>query len=78
MEALQGLSTPELTSIEGYKWRTAYSDPASTDRVGLDDTVWPGVFERMEQFIKDVNLTPDVLELDLQRRAVCSHKMMTR
>ena len=64
MEALQGLSIPELTSLEGRRWRTAYSDPASTERVGLDDVVWPGVFERMEQFIQDVNLTPDVLELD--------------
>ncbi|MGN0699564.1 MAG: carbohydrate ABC transporter substrate-binding protein, partial [Oscillospiraceae bacterium] len=64
MELLQGLSIPELTSKEGRIWRTAYSDPASTERVGLDDTVWPGIFERMEQFIRDVNLTPDVLELD--------------
>ena len=62
METLQGLSIPELTSMEGVKWRTEYSDPASTDRVGLDDAVWPGVFEQMEQFIQDVNLTPDVLE----------------
>ncbi|MCF2679365.1 extracellular solute-binding protein [Faecalicatena contorta] len=66
MEALQGLSIPELTSEAGRKWRTAYSDPASTERVGLDDTVWPVVFEQMEQFIKDVNLTPDVLELDYE------------
>lgn len=50
--------------MEGRKWRTAYSDPANTNRVGLDDAVWPGVFERMEQFIRDVNLTPDVPELD--------------
>ncbi|MGN0712481.1 MAG: carbohydrate ABC transporter substrate-binding protein, partial [Anaerovoracaceae bacterium] len=62
METLQGLSIPELTSAAGRKWRTAYSDPASTDLVGLDDTVWPAAFERMEQFIEDVNLTPDVLE----------------
>ena len=64
METLQGLSIPRLTSLEGYQWRTAYSDPASTDRVGLDDTVWPVVFEQMEKFIWDVNLTPDVLGLD--------------
>ena len=32
--------------------------------MGLDDAVWPGAFERMEQFIRDVNLTPDVLNLD--------------
>lgn len=42
MEALQGLSISELTSAKGRKWRTAYSDPVSTERVGLDDTVWPG------------------------------------
>ena len=64
METLQGLSIPRLTSLEGYQWRTSYSDPASTDRVGLDDTVWPVVFEQMEKFIWDVNLTPDVLGLD--------------
>ena len=64
METLQGLSIPKLTSEEGRKWRTSYSDPASTDHVGLDDVVWPVVFEQMEQFIKDANLTPDVLELD--------------
>ncbi|MDD6204868.1 MAG: carbohydrate ABC transporter substrate-binding protein, partial [Firmicutes bacterium] len=32
------------------------------ERVGLDDTVWPVVFEHMERFIRDVNLTPDVLD----------------
>lgn len=64
MEVLQGLSIPELTTVEGTMWRTAYSDPASTERVGLDDAVWPAAFERMEKFIKDVNLTPDVLKLD--------------
>ena len=61
METLQGLSAAELTTTEGRKWRTAYSDPASTVRVGLDDTVWPGAFERMEQFIQDTNLTADDL-----------------
>ena len=61
METLQGLSAAELTTTEGRKWRTAYSDPASTVRVGLDDTVWPGGFERMEQFIQDTCLTADDL-----------------
>ena len=62
METLQGLSAAELTTTEGRKWRTAYSDPASTARVGLDDTVWPGAFERMAQFIQDTHLTADDLE----------------
>ena len=63
METLQGLSAAELTTTEGRKWRTAYSDPASTVRVGLDDAVWPGVFERMAQFIQDTHLTADDLAL---------------
>ena len=61
METLQGLSAAELTTTEGRKWRTAYSDPASTVRVGLDDAVWPGAFERMAQFIQDTCLTADDL-----------------
>ena len=63
METLQGLSAAELTTTEGRKWRTAYSDPASTVRVGLDDAVWPGAFERMAQFIQDTHLTADDLAL---------------
>ena len=63
METLQGLSAAELTTTEGRKWRTAYSDPASTARVGLDDAVWPGAFERMAQFIQDTHLTADDLAL---------------
>ena len=64
METLQGLSAAELTTTEGRKWRTAYSDPASTARVGLDNAVWPGAFERMEQFIQDTHLTADDLALN--------------
>lgn len=64
METLQGLSAAELTTTNGRKWRTAYSDPAGTARVGLDDTVWPGAFERMAQFIRDTHLTADDLALN--------------
>lgn len=64
METLQGLSAAELTTTDGRKWRTAYSDPAGTARVGLDDTVWPGAFERMAQFIQDTHLTADDLALN--------------
>ena len=62
METLQGLSAAELTTTAGRKWRTAYSDPANTARVGLDDTVWPGAFERMTRFIQDTHLTAEDLE----------------
>lgn len=56
METLQGLSASLLASSEGRKWRTEYSDPASTERVGLDEVVWPQAFETMAQFIKDTGL----------------------
>ena len=62
METLQGLSAAELTTTAGRKWRTTYSDPANTARVGLDDTVWPGAFERMARFIQDTHLTAEDLE----------------
>lgn len=62
MELLQGLSIPELTSMEGLAWRQAYEDPTN-DLNGLDDQVWPGVFERMEQFLKDTGISGEDLEL---------------
>ncbi|MGN0733634.1 MAG: carbohydrate ABC transporter substrate-binding protein, partial [Emergencia sp.] len=49
-------------SMEGRMWRNSYEDP-STDITGLDNTVWPGAFERMEQFIKDTKIVPEDLEL---------------
>ena len=64
METLQGLSAAELTTTAGRKWRTAYSALTSSARVGLDDTVWPGAFERMEQFIQDTGLTAADLKLN--------------
>ena len=62
MEVLQGLSIPEITSMEGRIWRSGYEDP-SKERVGLDDTIWPEAFRRMEQFIKDVKIAPEDIEL---------------
>ena len=64
METLQGLSASELSSVEGRKWRTTYSDPDNTKREGLDSTVWPEAFERMEQFIRDTGLSRDDLDLN--------------
>ena len=62
METLQGLSASALASSAGVKWRTAYSDPDDTTRVGLDETVWPQVFARMERFITDTGLNRSDLE----------------
>ena len=64
METLQGLSASELSSVDGRKWRTIYSDPDNTKREGLDSTVWPEAFERMEQFIQDTGLSQDDLDMN--------------
>ena len=64
METLQGLSVSDLASVAGRKWRIAYSDPDNTKKEGLDSTVWPAAFERMEQFIKDTGLGRDDLDLN--------------
>ncbi len=57
LEVLQGLSIPQLTSLEGKLWRMDYESD-KTDR--LDTQVWPGVFERMERFINDMGWEPEV------------------
>ncbi len=62
MEVLQGLSIPEITSMEGCIWRSGYEDPMDMEVIGLDDVVWPGAFERMEQFIKDADIHPSDVE----------------
>ncbi len=64
METLQGLSAAELSSAAGRKWRTAYSDPDNTKREGLDSTIWPEAFERMEKFIRDTGLSQDDLDMN--------------
>ena len=64
METLQGLSASKLSSVDGRKWRTTYSDPDNTTREGLDSTVWPEAFERMEKFIQDTGLSQDDLDMD--------------
>ena len=62
MEVLQGLSIPEINSLEGQEWRHRYEDPLDS-LTGLDDVIWPGAFERMEQFIKDTHLEEGDLKL---------------
>ena len=64
METLQGLSASELSSVDGRRWRTTYSDPDNTKREGLDSSVWPEAFERMEQFIQDTGLSQDDLDMN--------------
>lgn len=76
MEILQGLSIPEITSMEGSVWRKSYEDPAD-DEIGLDDKVWPIVFENMEQFIRDTKIVPEDVERDYDpvNKMFCEEKL---
>lgn len=60
MELLQGWSIPELTSLEGQSWRLSYEDPQD-ELTGLDGKIWPGVFRRMERFLKDAKVRQEDL-----------------
>lgn len=62
MEVLQGLSIPEITSLEGRMWRSGYEDPADTETIGLDNTIWPAAFTLMEQFIEQADIHPGDIE----------------
>ena len=58
MEALQGCAIPELMSMEGTLWRTRYESETQEDPVGLDDQVWPRVFEKFQQYLLDTRTEP--------------------
>ena len=63
LETMQGCAIPELMSLEGTQWRMAYESETEDNQVGLDDVVWPRVFEKYEQFLKDVRFQPGDDEL---------------
>ncbi len=63
LETIQGCAIPELMSLEGTQWRRNYESETEDNPVGLDDTVWPKVFEKYEQFLKDVRCEPGDEEL---------------
>lgn len=66
LETMQGCAIPELMSLEGTTWRMNYESEAEDGSTGLDDVVWPKVFEKYEQFLKDVRVQPgdDRLEMN--------------
>ena len=63
LETMQGCAVAELMSLEGTQWRMAYESESEDAQVDLDDTVWPRVFEKYEQFLKDVRFRPGDEEL---------------
>ena len=58
LETMQGCAIPELMSLEGTTWRAEYESETQGSRTGLDNVVWPTVFEKYEQFLKDVRVQP--------------------
>ena len=64
LETMQGCAAPELMSLEGTRWRMAYESETAEQQVGLDNIVWPKVFEKYEQFLKDVGFQPGEEKLD--------------
>lgn len=54
LETMQGNSIPLLMSLEGTNWRREYESETEDGQVGLDDKIWPQVFERYEQYLKDI------------------------
>ena len=62
LEIMQGNSIPQLMSLEGAMWRMEYESETQDDQVGLDDKVWPEVFDRFEQYLKDVNVQPEEVD----------------
>ena len=64
LETMQGCAIAELMSLEGTRWRMAYESETADCQVGLDDQVWPKVFAKYEQFLRDVRFRPGDEELD--------------
>ena len=63
MEALQGCAIPELMTMEGRMWREEYESETVDGQVGLDDKVWPKVFDKFEQYMKDTMIRPEDTEM---------------
>ncbi|MGN0626088.1 MAG: 5'-nucleotidase C-terminal domain-containing protein [Oscillospiraceae bacterium] len=67
LETLQGCAISELMSLEGTQWRRTYESETAENQVGLDDKIWPKVFEKYEQFLKDVRFQPGDEELQFTK-----------
>ena len=67
LETMQGCAIPELMSLEGTTWRMDYESETEDNQVSLDAVVWPKVFEKYEQFLKDVRFQPGDEELQFTK-----------
>lgn len=66
MEALQGSAIPQLMTMEGTIWRGKYESESVDGQVGLDDKVWPEVFDKFEQYMKDTMIRPEDIEMNFE------------
>ena len=64
MEALQGCAIPELTTMEGTLWRMKYESETPDAPVGLDKQVWPLVFEKFQEYLRDTWTEPADADMD--------------
>ena len=55
LELLQGNAIPLLMGMEGRNWRREYESETDEDPVGLDEVVWPQVFEKFQSYLKDIH-----------------------
>ena len=75
LEVLQGHSIPLLMSREGRNWRMKYESETDENPVGLDDVVWPKVFERFETYLNDIHYVKEDYKNSSQSYAFTSGKL---
>lgn len=61
LEVMQGCAIPELMSLEGTSWRMRYESETIDGATGLDEQVWPVVFDKLERFLADTYVKPEDL-----------------
>lgn len=55
LELLQGNAIPLFMSRDGAAWRRKYENETDENPVGLDEVIWPQVFEKFENYLQDVH-----------------------
>ncbi|MGN1406653.1 MAG: extracellular solute-binding protein, partial [Erysipelotrichaceae bacterium] len=69
LELMQGSAIPELMSREGTQWRMKYESETDAEPVGLDDEVWPVVFEKFMTLCNDLGVTAEMATWDFSTSA---------
>lgn len=67
MEALQGSAITDLMTLDGIMWRSEYESETEDNPVSLDNKIWPVVFEKFEQYLKDTRVTPEDVDVTYEQ-----------